>query len=60
MPYKHPNDRRAHRQKYYREHSETIKEQAAQWYEDNKGASAYKQRKREYMIIFRRRKKLEQ
>lgn len=57
MPHKHPNDLRANRRRYYREHEETIKEQAAQWYTDNKGAEEYKLRKSRYMVIWRRRKK---
>lgn len=57
MPYKHITDRKAQRRRYYRENAEKIREQAAEWYEANKGASEYKLRKRNYMIVFRRRKK---
>lgn len=56
-PYKHPTDRRAQRRRYYQENREQIKEQASQWYEDNKGSEEYKLRKSRYMILFRRRKK---
>jgi hypothetical protein len=56
--YKHPTDRKAQRRRYYQENREAIREAAAQWYEDNKGTDEYKSRKRNYMVIYRRRKKL--
>lgn len=58
LMYKHPTDRQAQRRRYYSDNKETIQEQAAQWYEDNKGTDEYKLRKRNYMVVYRRRKKL--
>ena len=55
--YTHPADKQAQRRRYYRENKEAIRQQAAEWYEANKGASEYKLRKRDYMVIWRRRKK---
>lgn len=56
-PYKHPSDRAAHARRYYRENKERIQEQAAEWYDNHKGESEYKLRKRNYMVVFRRKKK---
>ena len=57
MPYKHPEDRRAWHRRHYRENKEQMKLQAADWYEEHKGDANYMDRKRNYMILFRRRKK---
>lgn len=56
-PYKHPSDRQAQRRRYYKENKEQLKAQAAEWYENHKGESEYKLRKRNYMVVFRRKKK---
>lgn len=60
MPYKHPNDRRAQRRRYYQEHRKQILEQSAEWYETHKGDASYMDRKRQYMVLYRRRKKFGQ
>jgi len=58
MPYKHITDRRAQRRRYYQENREQILEQSAEWYEQNKGTTEYMERKRNYMVLYRRKKKL--
>jgi len=56
--YKHPTDKKAQRRRYYRENREQIKQAAADWYEEHKNDPEFKDRKRNYMVVYRRRKKL--
>lgn len=56
-PFKHPEDRRAWHRAYYRTNKEQMKQQAADWYEEHKGDPNYMDRKRHYMVVYRRRKK---
>ena len=55
--YSHPTDKQAQRRRYYRDNKEAIRQQAKEWYESNKGTSEYRLRKRDYMVIWMRRKK---
>jgi hypothetical protein len=57
MPYKHPTDRQAWHRRHYQDHKEAIKQAAAEWYEDHKDDPALLDRKRIYMVVWRRRKK---
>lgn len=47
MPYKHRTDKQAHARQYYKDHDQTIREQAASWYKAHRDDPEIKKKRNE-------------